>query len=285
MYRKQVRRRRAILVLLVVVCLMLISISISEADSGPLHSVQNRVSAILNPIGEGAGRALKPARDLVNWFSETLDARGENNQLKSDVADLRSQLLATRAAAEKAGYADQLDELIKENGLTGYEPVDAGVVLRSASAWYGTITIDKGSSDGIDEDDADVTADGLFGRVSDVSGGSAKVALITDATNAVTARVAGKGPEGLVAPIVGDPGKLSFSLIQGGGELHEGDDLVTAGFSSSSGLASLYPGGIPIGQISETIPDQQQQAEEVRLEPFANLDDLNEITVLTGGGS
>ena len=51
MYRKQVRRRRAILVVLVVACLMLISISISEAEDGPLHSVQTGVSAVLSPVG------------------------------------------------------------------------------------------------------------------------------------------------------------------------------------------------------------------------------------------
>ncbi len=75
MYRKQVRRRRAVLVLLVVACLMLISISISEADDGPLHSVQTGVSTVLSPVGEGASRALKPVRDLIDWFDETFEPR------------------------------------------------------------------------------------------------------------------------------------------------------------------------------------------------------------------
>lgn len=281
MYRKQVRRRRAILVLLVVACLMLISISISEAESGPLHSVRNGVSSVLNPIGEGASRALKPARDLINWFDETLDARGENEDLRNEVAELRKRLLDTQDAAEEAGYEDQLAKLMEENGLTGFEPVGAEVTLRSSSAWYAAIKIDKGTSDGIERDDAVVTDDGLIGRVDQVGGGWAQVALITD-SGAVTARVAGKGPEGLIEPIVGDPGKLSFTLIQEGGEMKEGDDLVTAGFSDGP-LESRYPGDIPIGRIAETIPDQQQQVEEVRVEPFADLDDLHDVSVLTGG--
>nr|MBA2522218.1 rod shape-determining protein MreC [Solirubrobacterales bacterium] len=257
MYRKQVRRRRAILVLLVVACLMLISISISEADDGPLHTVQSGVSSVLNPIGEGASRALKPARDLVNWFDETLAARGENDQLKADVADLRSQLLATQAAAEKAGYADKLDNLIAAGGLGAYKPVDASVVLRSSSAWYGRITIDSGSSEGISKDDAVVTADGLIGRVAEVRSGLAQVSLITDGTSAVTARISGKGPEGLIQAVVGAPGKLDFGLIQGDGEIADGDDVVTAGFTSEGGLESRYPAEIPIGSVDETIPAQQ----------------------------
>jgi rod shape-determining protein MreC len=270
-------------VLLVVACLMLISVSVKEAESGPLHSVQSGVSSILNPIGEGASRALKPFRDLVNWFDETLDARGENDKLHSQVADLRQQLLDTEDAAEKAGYQDDLQKLIDENDLSTYEPVNASITFRSPSAWYATVKIDKGSGDGIAKDDAVVTEDGLVGHISQVSGGSALVDLITG-SGAVTGRVSGEGPEGLVEPIVGDPGKLSFSLIQGGGKLEEGDDLVTAGFSTGK-LVSRYPAGIPIGKISETIPEQQQQVEEVRLEPFANLDDLNEVSVLTGGAS
>ena len=87
MYRKQVRRRRAVLVALIVVSLVLLSSHFSEAESGPLHTIQRGVSAALSPIGEGAERVLKPARDLVNWFDETFDARGENEQLRKEVAE------------------------------------------------------------------------------------------------------------------------------------------------------------------------------------------------------
>ena len=139
MYRKQVRRRRAVLVALVVVCLMLISISISEADDGPLHSVQDRVGSVLNPIGEGASRALKPARDLVNWFDETLDARGENDDLKQQVADLRAEVTTLQDAAERAGYAKDVDKLLAESDLGAYEPVAATVIYRSPSTWYGSV--------------------------------------------------------------------------------------------------------------------------------------------------
>jgi rod shape-determining protein MreC len=283
MYRKQVRRRRAILVVLVVACLMLISISISEADDGPLHSIQNGVSSVLSPVGEGASRALKPARDLINWFDETWEARGENEDLHDQVAALRTELLAAEKAAEKAGYAEALDELIGESGLDAYTPVEAAVNGRSFSLWYETVRIDAGRSDGVSRNDAVITEDGLIGRVSQVTGGSAEVALITDSTSAVTARVAGGGPEGMVAPVVGDPGRLDFSLIQGDEEVKDGDRLVTAGFTTETGLSSLIPADIPIGEVAETIPAEQEQREQVRIEPFADLADLTTVTVLTGG--
>ncbi len=283
MYRKQVRRRRAILVVLVVACLMLISISISEADDGPLHSIQSGVSSVLSPVGEGASRALKPVRDLIDWFDETWEARGENGELRGQVAELRTELLAAESAAEKAGYAEELDELIGKSGLDGYEPVDAAVIGRSFSLWYEAIRIDAGRSDGVDRNDAVITEDGLIGRVSQVTGGSAEVALITDSTSAVTARVAGGGPIGMVAPVVGAPGRLDLSLIQGDRAVRDGDRLVTAGLSTESRLSSSYPADIPIGEVVETIPAEQEQREQVNVEPFADLADLTTVTVLTGG--
>jgi rod shape-determining protein MreC len=264
---------------------MLISISISEADDGPLHSIQNGVSSVLSPVGEGASRALKPARDLIDWFDETWEARGENGDLRGEVAELRTELLAAETAAEKAGYAGELDELMGKSGLEGYEPVDATVTGRSFSLWYETIKIDAGSSDGVSRNDAVITEDGLIGRVSQVTGGSAEVALITDSTNAVTARVAGGGPVGMVGPVVGAPGRLDFSLIQGDEAVKDGDRLVTAGFATEGGLSSLYPAEIPIGEVVETIPAEQEQREQVNVEPFADLADLTTVTVLTEGDS
>ena len=80
MYRKQVRRRRAVLLLLVAASLTLLSLYYRESNAGPLHGAEKVVSTIFSPFQDGADRALKPVRDLVNWFHETFDARGRQGE-------------------------------------------------------------------------------------------------------------------------------------------------------------------------------------------------------------
>ena len=106
-YRKQVRRRRAVLVLLIVAALVLLSTQFSERDGGPLHSMQRAVASVFGPIEEGASRALKPARDLVNWFDETFKARGENADLqgRGPAASQRARQGAGRRRARTSSCA------------------------------------------------------------------------------------------------------------------------------------------------------------------------------------
>ena len=73
-YRKQVRRRRAVLALLIVGSFVLLTVTYGSGSNG----LQRGVSTIFSPVQSVADGALKPARDLVNWFDQTFDARGRN---------------------------------------------------------------------------------------------------------------------------------------------------------------------------------------------------------------
>ena len=196
MYRKQVRRRRAVLVLLVIVSLILLSTHFSEGSDGPLHSIERGFAAVLAPVEEGADRALKPGRDLVAWFDETFKARGENDDLNAEVEDLRGRLAAAESATKEN---DQLRKLLKlgpGGGIAGYEAVTARVIGRSPTVWYATVTVDRGSSSGVRVDDPVITGDGLVGRVTDTTAGTAQVTLITDHRSAVSATTVPSGPSG-----------------------------------------------------------------------------------------
>jgi rod shape-determining protein MreC len=280
MYRKQVRRRRAVLLLLVIASLTLLSVYFREGDSGPTHRIQRGVATVLGPFEEAADRALKPARDFVNWFDETFEARGENERLRDELADARDQLAQ---AQTDAGQREELAKLAELTGggliPPGHEGVTARVIGRSPTVWYSTVTIDKGTSAGIRVDDAVVAPDGLAGRISATTKGTSQVTLITDSDSSVTARVLPEGAIGVVEPEVGDPRDLQLNFVQRGEAIAENQTVVTAGFASGS-LDSLFPPGIPIGRVTDSSLSEQQAYQRVHLRAFANLRDMQFVQAL-----
>jgi rod shape-determining protein MreC len=283
MYRKQVRRRRAVLVLLVIVSLVLLSSHFSEGSSGPLHSIQRGLASILAPIEEGADRALKPARDLVNWFDETFEARGRNDDLEAEVQDLRERVAAADAATKENDQLREQLELGPGGGIAGREGVTGRVIGRSPTVWFSTVTLDVGSSSGVAVDDPVITGDGLVGRVTDTTSGTAQVTLITDHRSAVSATVVPSGPSGVLQPEIGDPQVLLLDFIENDRQVREGETVVTAGWTSGR-LASVFPYGIPIGRVTEASAGEQETFTQVHVEPFSDVRELDFVEVLTEPG-
>jgi rod shape-determining protein MreC len=282
MYRKQVRRRRAIMVLLIVAALVLLSTQFSERQSGPLHSMQRAVASVFGPLEEGATRALKPARDMINWVDETFNARGQNSDLHAEVAELRAQVAKSQGAEGENRQLRKLLHLDRAGTLSGYTPVTARVIGRSPTVWYSTVAIDSGSGDGVATNDPVVNGDGLVGRVTDVTHGTAEVTLITDNRSAASARVLPNGPEGVAEPEVGNPSSMLLDFIDPNAPIRVGQTVVTAGWSNGA-ISSAYPPGIPIGRVSGATVAEQEAYQRVNLQPFADLRNLDYVQVATGG--
>ena len=279
MYRKQVRRRRAVLALLIVGSFALLTITYGEGSNG----VQRGVSTIFSPLQSVADRALKPARDLVNWFDETFEAEGENARLHSELEKARREAVAAQGAvAENA----QLRKLVglDESGVipSGYTPVTGRVIARSATVWFADVTIDLGSGDGVEVEDPVVNGDGLVGKVAAVTGGSARVTLIADHSSAVSAKIVPGGVQGVLKPSVGDPGDLILDFLNSEKLVGKGQSVVTSGWRAQ-GFASGYPPNLPIGEVTEASLVQQEAQQQVHVKPFADLRSLDRVQVLTGG--
>jgi rod shape-determining protein MreC len=245
------------------------------------NSLQRGVSTIFSPLESAGDRALKPARDLVNWFDETFDARGENSRLHTEVQKYRDEAVAGQAAvAENAQLRKMLE--LDETVPSGYEPVSARVIARSPTVWFADVTIDAGSGDGVRVEDPVVNGDGLVGTVTAVTGSSASVTLIADGSSAVSGRVVPLGIEGVIRASVGNPNDLILDFIDSAKHLHAGLPVVTAGWRSE-GLASRFPPNIPVGEITEASIVEQEAQQQVHLRPFADLRNLDLVQVLTGG--
>jgi rod shape-determining protein MreC len=281
---KVIRRRRAALAIFVVLSIGMLTVYFGESGGGIFHTLQRGAQAAFAPLETGASRALKPVRDLFGWVGDTFDAKSENEDLRAEVEQLRRQL----GVAETARHdVRELRALVGLNESEGYpqgtEPVGARVILRSPTVWYSTIKIDKGSNDGVRRDQPVVAAGGLVGKVSEVTGGTAQVTLITDASSAVSAQVMPNGATGIVHPVVGNPDDLLLDYISKGRRVTEGTTVVTSGFESD-GVESLFPRGIAIGRVTKVDPEETEQFQRVHVKPLADIRGIDYVQVLTERG-
>ncbi len=230
---KVVRRRRAALAIFVIASIVMLTAYFGESGGGFFHTLQKGAQEAFAPIETGASRALKPSRDLAGWFGDTLDAKSENEDLRAEVEDLRKRLGENETARRDNAQLRGLVKLGRTDGFPqGTEPVAARVIARSPTVWYSSVKIDKGSGDGVREDQPVIAAGGLAGRVTRVTGGTAEVSLITDGSSAVSAQVMPRGANGVVKPTVGEPDDLLLDFIEKGRRVTEGTTVVTSGFTS-----------------------------------------------------
>jgi rod shape-determining protein MreC len=275
---KTVRRRRAVLALLVVLSLILLTAYFGEASSGGLHSVQRGFLTVVSPIQNGANKALKPVRDLIGWFGDTLHAKGQRDELRKQVDKLRREVIADDA--EKHSYRELLSMYRLDNQLSvsDYHPVTATVVAKSPNVWYSTVTIDKGESSGIHVNDPVINSEGLVGKVAQAASDGAQVTLITDSSVGVSARIGSSNATGIVQPKVGDPNDLLLQYLPANTQANRGEYVVTSGTVSSPD-DSLYPPGIPIGQVTSV--NEESAYRSVNVHPLADLHNLDVVQVLT----
>jgi rod shape-determining protein MreC len=279
-YRKQVRRRRAVLTLLILGSFLLLTVTYGQSSGG----LQQGVSTIFSPLETAADRALKPARDLVGWFDKTFEARGENSRPEDELADAREQAVAGQVAMQEVAQLRKLLELDRDPVLasSAYEPVTARVIARSPTVWHSAVSIDVGSGDGVQVDDPVISGDGLVGQVSAVQSSSSQVTLLTDHASAVSGKVVPGGVQGVIRPDVGDPEDLVLDFIDSTKRVGAGQKVVTSGWHSED-LASLFPPNLPVGEVTRASVVEQEASQQVHLRPFADLANLDLVQVLTGG--
>jgi rod shape-determining protein MreC len=278
-YDKQVvRRRRAVLAVLVGLSIIMLTGYFGESTGGPLHRFQGGIQTILSPIEAGASRAFSPVRNLAGWFGDVFDAKGQNKDLKKQLASTRAQLVAAQAAArDDASLRKQLG-LNQSLGIGKGDAVQARVILKSPTAWYSTVQIDVGRSDGVKIDQPVVTGDGLVGKITSVNGGTSTVTLITDSSSSVSA-VVDNGASGQVQPAVGDPNDMRLQFIKGPA-VKVGQTVTTAGWASGR-LESIFPRGIPIGRVTKVSSNELELYKQAHITPFADFKSLDNVEVVT----
>jgi rod shape-determining protein MreC len=272
-------KRRIVAGVLVLLSVILITVYFREPAGGGLHSVQGTGATVLRPFEVGANRIAAPFRDTYGWFSGLIHAKSENARLRAQVDKLRAE------AIQNANAAQQVNSLRSQLHYVGlprfpqdYRPVPTDVISGAASDFQQQVGIAAGSSSGIRVNDPVMTVDGLVGKISDVSGHTAQVTLLTDANNDVSALDVQTHAAGLVSHGEG-PSTLALDRVQKSQVLREGDTIVTQGFKLGP-LKSIYPYGIPIGTVSGATNSEVNLFWNAQVAPSVHFDSLRSVLVL-----
>ena len=162
--------------------------------------------------------------------------------------------------------------------LTEYDPVNATVLSRNKSYWLNTITIDKGSKHGINNNMAVITKDGLIGKITKVSKLSSEVKLITSDDSNFKVSVSIKTNEDDNYAILNGydkkNGYIKLSGIDKTTNINIEDVVLT------SGLGENFPYGIYIGQVKKIENDKYNLSKVVYIKTNQDFNDIHYVTVL-----
>ena len=134
-------------------------------------------------------------------------------------------------------------------------------------------------NDGVQLNAPVVTNDGLVGQVTRVFSSRARVTLITDEQSAVAAIDLRSDATGIVRHGRGSGDTLVLDFVSKKEVVKEGDEVVTAG-STTSDLASLYPRGIRVGVVTSVGQTDTDPYKQVQVEPYVDTSTLRSVLVL-----
>jgi rod shape-determining protein MreC len=267
------RTRFAVLVLASVTLL-----TVGLRDAPVVREVREGASAVIGPVEGAVDRVTAPVRNAWHGVTDYDDLQRENEEL-------RAQAEAAEAEGVQTSDAErQLAELSASLDLPwagNVETATARVVSGPRSNFSHAIEIDKGTDDGIAVGMPVVTGAGLVGRVSQATGGSAMVELLTDPGFRVGVRLATTGDLGTARGRGRDDPLSVDSAISPGTEVPEGTGVVTSGVDRSA-----YPPGIPVGTVASSGQGSGGLALDLDVDPLVDVDQLSYLTVMlwTDGG-
>lgn len=204
--------------------------------------------------------------------------RLENEALKKEVVELR---IAMQRESEAAAQARTLQQMLKFREELPFVTTGARVIGGSASTEFRTITIDKGTEDGLKKDMAVIAPEGVVGRIIQPASRASQVQLLIDTDAAAGAIVERSRAQGI---IVGTKTGYRLEYVPSSAKIDVGDRVVTSGtegiFPQFPGaIDGAYPRGFVIGHI-KSLQRGAGQHENVVVTPSVDFTSLETVLVV-----
>jgi rod shape-determining protein MreC len=275
MYRRS-GRGRLLLVVFLALCIVLITLDFRQGEGGPLDKAREISSAVVEPIQRGFTKVFRPVGDFFSSIGELGSLRSENTRLSAELEGIQTEIDEAETLAEENARLREYFDL--DESWASMEKVTAEVINRVPSNYKWIVEIDKGFDDGIRPDMAVITADGLAGKVTQVTDNSATVLLLIDPTGAASAKIEGAGFTASIAGHgVGEP--LSLELVDPEIDVEEGDEVLTSSYNGG-----IYPPNIPIGRVTFVNANTAALEQDIDVEPYVDFRSMDFVQVLLESG-
>lgn len=266
---RRARSTRLLVIGLVVASLLIITVDFRGGDRGPLAAAGRVALSVMSPLQEGVSRVVRPVSTFVSSIAEIGSLRAENQRLREqldEVAGLQAR------SQEVEAELKELRELLGLKDQLGFRTLGAHVIGESPSNFEMAVTVDVGAVDGVEVEMPVIAAQGLLGRVVEVTRNQSKVLLILDASSGVAVRLAASRETGI---LVGQREReMRLDLVDRETPVRPGEQVVT------SGLGGIYPSGIPVGVVSRVVPDEVGPQKQILVRPTVDFTSLSEVLVV-----
>jgi len=261
-----IRQRTGYLFVAVIIAhIILISAQVNTRRGVPM--LEEVTFGVFAEVQRAAAAAIETAQQGWEGYFALQQVRHENERLRQEVGQLQVQLQEERALARQTR---NLQELLDLRQRTTLSTTAATVIAGGASPDFRTITIDKGTGDGLRSDQAVISPGGVVGRIIMPTPRAAKVQLLIDRNAAAGALVERSRAQGVVQGTGDD--RLRMEYVASTADVQVGDVVVT------SGIDGIYPKGFVIGEI-ESI-DRSGMFTAIVIRPAVDFSSIEDVLVI-----
>ncbi len=267
-----VRRRSGYLFLTVLLGhVILISAQVNSRSGVPV--LEAVTFGVFAEAQRGLATAVSGVRRVWGRYIWLRGVERQNEDLRRQLDEARVQYQERRALADRAA---QLEDVLALRNRTSLETLAAEIIASSASPDFRTLTINKGSTQGLKTDMAVISAAGVVGRVVLPSPGAAKVQLLIDRNAAAGAIVERSRAQGVA--VGGGDERLQLDYVSEASDVVVGDLVVT------SGIDGIYPKGFTIGYV-DTVEKSGPAYKRITIKPAVNFSSLETVLVVLSPAS
>jgi rod shape-determining protein MreC len=265
------RSTRGLVILLVTASLVIITVDYREGTGGPLSKLSDGLHTVVAPMQDAVSKVFHPVAAFFGALAHSFSNEKKVKELQQQVDQLRT---------DQAQYEVALQELHDKEALLGvaksyeFRTTGANVIDNGVSNFEWTIGINKGSKAGLKVDMPVLSAQGLVGRIAQVTPFSSVVLLVIDPDSEVATRLVESEETGLVK----GEGRadMSMSSLDQTVEVADGEPVITSGYTGG-----LFPPGIPVGMVSQVEHDPSTGAISVSVAPYVDFSKLDTVLVVT----